>query len=351
MGENMKRTLLLCAGALAFAGFAGAQTTSTPTPTRSPTPTPTSNRTADLSITKVASPDPARVGQDLTYTLTVRSKGPSNAIDVSVDDSLSADVQFVSVSLPDSFSPNASCSHGSRGVTCFLGVFGAGGTQRVILVVKPTSAGVLTNEATVRSSATDPNSSDNRASLTTEVLDPAFPLYLRGNANPVVLSLESAAPTAVTPKFRDSATLRAGLQNPWVEIGVWPAQPSAVSGVLSGLEELHAWLGLKNSDDQGTQFDLRAEAWKNGVELVGAGETACVNGVTRDPARAREATVPFDVFAPVTFDGTTDVLSLKVLTRIGTRCSGPNHAGAAGLRLYFDAVGRPARFSLVPAGP
>jgi hypothetical protein len=46
------------------------------------------------------------------------------------------------------------------------------------------------------------------------------------------------------------------------------------------------------------------------------------------------------------FNGTTDVLSLKVLTRIGTtetgaRCGG--HANAVGLRLYFDAASRAAQ--------
>jgi hypothetical protein len=48
------------------------------------------------------------------------------------------------------------------------------------------------------------------------------------------------------------------------------------------------------------------------------------------------------------FNGTTDVLSLKVLTRIGTtetgaRCGG--HANAVGLRLYFDAANRAAQLS------
>ena len=58
--------------------------------------------------------------------------------------------------------------------------------------------------------------------------------------------------------------------------------------------------------------------------------------------------MPFDFFTPVDFDGVADVLSLKVLARIGTHCSGPNHAGATGLRFYYDGVSRPSRFSLTP---
>ncbi len=61
--------------------------------------------------------------------------------------------------------------------------------------------------------------------------------------------------------------------NPWQAVGTWSGAAGLFSGTLSGLTDLHAWLGLKNSDDQGTNFDLRAEVYKNGV-LVASGETA-----------------------------------------------------------------------------
>ena len=35
--------------------------------------------------------------------------------------------------------------------------------------------------------------------------------------------------------------------------------PHLASGSLTALSDLHVWLGLQNSDDQGTNFDLRAE--------------------------------------------------------------------------------------------
>ena len=93
---------------------------------------------------------------------------------------------------------------------------------------------------------------------------------------------------------------------------------------------------------------LRVELWKNGTELVGAGEAACIKGLVRDPAAARETTVPLDLFAQVDFNGVTDILSLKVLGRIGSHCSGPNHVGATGLRFYYDGLQRPSRFALTP---
>jgi uncharacterized repeat protein (TIGR01451 family) len=340
--------VLLCA-ARAF----GQAPTTTPTPTRTMTPTytPTSIRIADLSIAKTAAPNPVAVGQNLTYTLTVHNAGPNFANPVSVSDTLPAGVTLVSVSAP----PEWTCSSGSTSVSCTRPLFFGGNTAQIVIVVKPTAEGSLTNAASVSCSFSnggciDPDHSNNTASITTQAAGgiPVAAFLHVTPANPPVLFLDGAAPTATAAKYRDSGAVRAGLQNPWVEIGGWAAQPAFVSGTYVGLDDLHGWVGLRNSDDQGTQFDLRAEVWKNGLELVGAGETSCIKGVVRDPAHAKETVVPFDLFSPVDFDGTTDFLILRVLTRIGVRCSGPNHVGATGLRFYFDGVTRPSRFALIP---
>lgn len=116
--------------------------------------------------------------------------------------------------------------------------------------------------------------------------------------------------------------------------------------VLTSLGDARTWIGLKNSDDQGTRFDLRTEVYKNGT-LVASGLTRCMVGVTRNPNNALEALVPFDPFVPVTYNA-GDVMSLKVLTRIGTnrndtKCAG--HNSAVGLRLYYDSVQRQSRFA------
>ncbi len=114
---------------------------------------------------------------------------------------------------------------------------------------------------------------------------------------------------------------------------------------MTSLNDLHIWLGLKNSDDQGTRFDLRAELFING-QSVASGETLCITNITRNADLAKEVAVAFDAFEPVTVnDG--DVVSLKVSTRIGTDGSGNfcgGHSNAVGLRLYFDSLTRPAKF-------
>ena len=176
-------------------------------------------------------------------------------------------------------------------------------------------------------------------------------------ANPPTLFLDTTAPTATTEKYKDSTSLNFNGGNLWKAIGTWPADPTLTSGTLSALTDLHVWLGLQNSNDQGTSFDLLAELYKNGV-LVTSGLTRCITGVTRNPSLAKEVTATFGSFTPASLNGTTDTLSLKIWTRIGTnpdntKCAG--HNNAVGLRLYFDATSRQARFgatfSMATSGP
>jgi hypothetical protein len=182
----------------------------------------------------------------------------------------------------------------------------------------------------------------------------AVSFYLHGaghNNNPPTLFLDSAAPSETTAKFKDSPRINFNGRNPWKEIGEWAAASALTAGTLTALNDLRVWLGLKNIGDQGALFDLRAEVYKNGV-LVAAGETYCIQGLTRNPNQAKEAVVSFDSFSPVTFDGATDQLSLKLLTRAGTNGVGGfcgDFSSVARLRLYFDSVSRPSRFNALIA--
>jgi hypothetical protein len=183
------------------------------------------------------------------------------------------------------------------------------------------------------------------------------PLFLHGGgaaASPADLFLDAVQPKSTAVKYRDSPVVSLGGGNAWKEIGAWRAAPEVADGVLSGPTPLRVWLGLRNSDDQGTQFDLRADVEKNGV-TVATGIAHCITGVTRNPALARAATVSLSPSPPVEFDGTADVLRLRIFARIGTkpdgaRCIGPggSHASATGLRLYFDSVGRESALGALP---
>ena len=73
--------------------------------------------------------------------------------------------------------------------------------------------------------------------------------------------LSPSSPAATTAQFKDSPAVN---RTTYQEIGVWAATPASTTLRLSETTAAHVWLGLKNSDDQGTYFDLRAELRKNG---------------------------------------------------------------------------------------
>ena len=174
---------------------------------------------------------------------------------------------------------------------------------------------------------------------------PTATAYLRGTgpaANPPTLFLGSI-PTTTSAKYRDSASVNFNGGNLFKEIGTWTSTPPL--GGLTTLGPLNTWIGLKNSDDIGTRFDLRVELYKNG-DLVAQGLTRCIEGVTRNEAQAKAVAVAFGALQGTAFSG-SDVLSVKILTRIGTKpndtlCGG--HSNAVGLRLYFDSTNRASSF-------
>lgn len=148
--------------------------------------------------------------------------------------------------------------------------------------------------------------------------------------------LSTTGPTAATAQFKDSPPVN---RTTYQEVGVWTAPLADSSLRLSTTAPLHVWLGLKNSDDQGTYFDVRAELRRNSV-IIASGETKNIQGISRNANQAKEITVAFGSPVNAQFDA-SDALSVRVLAKVAD--SG-GHNSAVGVRLYYDAASRPARF-------
>jgi len=122
---------------------------------------------ADLSVTKTDSPDPAKSGAFLTYTIVVRNNGPLTATGVSVVDNLPKGAGFSSVTTT---SGTCIAKPSKSQVTCSLGSLASGATVTIVIRVKPTNPGTITNSVTVSSTAPpDPNASNNTATTTTSI--------------------------------------------------------------------------------------------------------------------------------------------------------------------------------------
>jgi aldose sugar dehydrogenase len=118
---------------------------------------------ANLSITKTASPNPAIVGASLTYRIIIANSGPSPATNVTMTDPLPSGATFVSA-IPT----QGSCS-GSNTVSCNFGSVPNDGSATATVTIVPLATGSLSNTATVTATETDPDPSNNSSSIVTPV--------------------------------------------------------------------------------------------------------------------------------------------------------------------------------------
>lgn len=113
-----------------------------------------------LALDKTALPDPVRVGQRLTFTLTQTNNTPCPAF-VIVEDDLPAGVRFVSVTTDD-----GECEYdpSSNAIGCIL-IIPNNSSATVDIVVVPTVPGTITNAAS--------DIFGNQARATVTVVEPA----------------------------------------------------------------------------------------------------------------------------------------------------------------------------------
>ena len=126
---------------------------------------------ADLSVTKVDSPDPVPAGQTLTYEMVVTNNGPSDAINVVITDILPTTVNFALALANRGF-----CAESSGTITCNVGNVDNGTTVTVVITVAARGIAAettITNTVSVTSDVIDPDQSNNSASPDTSIISSA----------------------------------------------------------------------------------------------------------------------------------------------------------------------------------
>jgi uncharacterized repeat protein (TIGR01451 family) len=122
---------------------------------------------ADLAVGISAATGSGKAKGRVTYTITVYNAGPSSALDLLLNDTLSSQTTFVSV-VPSRGSCLAPLPGASGVVSCSLGSLSSGSSGAVQIVVTAiVKKGYVTNTVSVSSSTIDPNLANNTASITT----------------------------------------------------------------------------------------------------------------------------------------------------------------------------------------
>jgi uncharacterized repeat protein (TIGR01451 family) len=121
----------------------------------------------DLALAKTASPEPAIIGSNLTWTLAIANIGNLDAPGVTVTDALPARVTFVMA-----LSSQGTCSNDAGTITCTMGTITGGQTGTVTIVATANTTGVITNRASVSTTDNDSNPANNTATAITAVTPP-----------------------------------------------------------------------------------------------------------------------------------------------------------------------------------
>lgn len=158
---------------------------------------------ADLSITNTGSPNPVTAGNNLTYNLTVKNNGPSEATGITLTDILPETVSYVSVT-----SSQGSCSQSTSTITCNLGTLNSGASiAPLTIVVKPTTAGTINNSAFVIGNEADPNTTNNVTTLSNTVNASAcLSANISASPNPVAVGQTLTYTVTVTNNAPSTAT-------------------------------------------------------------------------------------------------------------------------------------------------
>ena len=149
-------------------------------------------------MTKTDAPDPATVGGNVTYTITVRNSGQNPAENVVITDPLPAEVTYVSAT-----PSKGTCAVGPP-LSCTLGTLAPGETVTIDVVVTANQRGQVTNEVTVTTTTQETTTTNNRATTTTTVQGPFVP--------PVACSRMTVAPRGLTVGKRSTLTGPRGRQ-------------------------------------------------------------------------------------------------------------------------------------------
>ena len=164
----------------------------------------------DVTVSKTGAPNPATTGQNLTYIITASTiaNGLSDAANVTITDTLPANVVFVSASPSTGSCSTAPAADSTTGpgnnqLVCNLGTITNGAQQTVTVVVRPltiTRQTTITNTVGVTTTTTEIDTANNSATAPIPVQNPGFDLLVNKSesVDPVAVGDNTVYTIAVT---------------------------------------------------------------------------------------------------------------------------------------------------------
>ncbi len=144
-----------------------ASDTTDPVTTNNTATQKTTVSSANLGVTITPAPAAATVDGYLTYTMNVANSGPNAATNVSLNDTLPANITFVAAT-----PSQGTCTPGSGTVACSLGSIAKGSTATVSIIVQPlpnAQGTIITDSATVSATEVDTALANNTATASVKV--------------------------------------------------------------------------------------------------------------------------------------------------------------------------------------
>jgi len=144
---------------------------------------------ADLSVTKTASPNPVSVGQQFTYTIIVNNYGPDAATGVTLTDPLPANACLNAIAISPQIGHYTYTGNTIQWIIANLPV---NSSATLTATVSALAAGELVNTSTVIGNETDPNPTNNNATEIVTVTGSATPsadLALWKESSPTTLTI------------------------------------------------------------------------------------------------------------------------------------------------------------------
>jgi uncharacterized repeat protein (TIGR01451 family) len=178
----------------------------------------------DIGVSQTAAPLPAIIGSNLTYTITVTNKGPGDAQNVTLMDTLPPNAGLF-------FYPTNISTIAGRVITCNLGLITNGGSTNIMITVVAGGGGLMTNLVSISSTTLDYNSSNDTSTNATVVNVPPYFFSQPYNV---------AAPFGTNVTLSSSAGGTAPIGYQWLLDGTPIAGATSTNLVLTNIQYFQA---------------------------------------------------------------------------------------------------------------